>query len=68
MNKMNNKNNNNLKPFDSDEENDDFLKYCCPSASWGDMTGLIPYSVESSGDLQAYNELYPYLPDSYNKL
>lgn len=50
------------KPFEPIGE-DEILKYCCPSASWGDMTGLIPFASEKNGDLEAYNDVYPYLAD-----
>lgn len=39
------------------------LEYTCPSASWGDMTGLIPYAAEDDAQLSNYDELYPYLPE-----
>lgn len=35
-------------------------EYICPSASWGDMTGLIPGGVT---DPESYREIYPYLPE-----
>ena len=41
----------------------DKSEYICPSASWGDMTGLRPYAVENKDALDAYGEIYPYLPE-----
>lgn len=38
-------------------------EYFCPSASWGDMTGLIPYAAEDSAQRSSYAEIYPYLPE-----
>lgn len=38
------------------------LEYTCPSASWGDMTGLIPYAAADEQQLCNYGEVYPYLP------
>ena len=35
-------------------------EYICPSASWGDMTGLIP---GGEADPESYREIYPYLPE-----
>ena len=43
-------------------EQDSLSDYCCPSASSGDMTGLIPADPESNGSTEAYNEVYKYLP------
>ncbi len=44
------------------DPNADRLKYNFPSASWGDMTGLIPYSADTEGERESYNDVYPYLP------
>lgn len=45
------------------------LEYVCPSASWGDMTGLIPANPNGDEQLFAYDKLYPYLPEyNYDKL
>lgn len=44
-------------------QNDDSKKipeYICPSASWGDMTGLIPGGIT---DPEKYQEIYPFLPE-----
>ena len=38
-------------------------EYECPSASWSDMTGLIPYAAETPDDRSSYGEVYPYLPE-----
>lgn len=38
------------------------LEYVCPSASWGDMTGLIPAGPENHSELLSYEEMYPFLP------
>lgn len=43
-------------------ERNDLPEYCCPSASWGDMTGLIPADSGNDGAIEAYNEVYRYLP------
>ena len=40
----------------------DRLEYTCPSASWGDMTGLIPYAAANETQLDNYGEVYPFLP------
>ena len=37
-------------------------EYICPSASWGDMTGLIPAGTHQSGAIESYEEVYPFLP------
>jgi len=37
--------------------------YLCPSASWGDMTGLIPADTGQEGSEESYEELYPYRAD-----
>lgn len=34
--------------------------YLCPSASWGDMTGLIPAEPDQADAAENYEELYPY--------
>lgn len=39
------------------------LEYVCPSASWGDMTGLIPANNDPQTISEEYEELYPYLPE-----
>lgn len=58
------KKNNDVYPYPTEsDENDKLLKYCCPSASWGDMTGLIPYAAYGNGELESYNEVYNYLPN-----
>lgn len=41
----------------------DLTDYFCPSASWGDMTGLIPYAVRNDSEIKSYNDVYPYLAD-----
>lgn len=38
-------------------------EYECPAASWGDMTGLIPYAAEDIADRSSYGDVYPYLPE-----
>lgn len=38
------------------------LEYVCPSASWGDMTGLIPANPTDKAERDSYKEIYPYLP------
>ncbi len=52
--------NNRRFPFPEPEKNE--LKYVCPSASWGDMTGLIPTGTEEHSELESYEEMYPFLP------
>lgn len=37
--------------------------YICPSASWGDVTGLIPFAAEDSVRRSYYDEVYPYLSE-----
>lgn len=43
-------------------EQESLSDYCCPSASSGDMTGLIPAHSENDGSIEAYNDVYQYLP------
>lgn len=50
-------------PHEPADDNGQLLKYCCPSASWEDMTGLVPYSACSGCESEAYSSLYPYLPE-----
>ncbi|MCR5599298.1 MAG: hypothetical protein K6G33_00930 [Ruminococcus sp.] len=38
-------------------------EYICPSASWGDVTGLIPVSAEKADEREAGDEMYPFLPE-----
>lgn len=38
------------------------LEYVCPSASWGDMTGLIPANPTDKDTRDSYQDIYPYLP------
>ena len=52
--------NNRRFPFPEPDKND--LKYVCPSASWSDMTGLIPTGPENHIELDFYEEMYPFLP------
>ena len=42
----------------------DEAEYICPSASWGDMTGLIPYAA---ADRSSCEELYPCFPEYGDK-
>lgn len=56
--------NNGYPTLEPDEE-EDFFKYSCPSASSGDMTGLIPFNAEEKDSVESYNEMYPYLPEDY---
>lgn len=39
------------------------LEYFCPSASWGDMTGLIPANPTDEEKRKSYNDVYSYLPE-----
>lgn len=54
-----------------DTEKKNFIKepyeYLFPSASQGDMTGLIPSGLKEADDIESYNEVYPYIAsnDSY---
>lgn len=41
--------------------------YLCPSASWGDMTGLIPADTQIDGADESYEELYPFRADHEEK-
>lgn len=43
------------------DPNAERMKYIFPSASLGDMTGRIPFSVDPEQIQQAYGEIYPYL-------
>ncbi len=50
-------------PFPApDKKQDSLSDYYCPSASWGDMTGLIPYSAVNDGAVASYEDVYPFLP------
>lgn len=44
---------------DSDKQG---IEYVCPSASWGDMTGLIPTGENDDKNDEAYKDIYPYTP------
>lgn len=57
-----NKNNKERRPFEIGDP-EPFIKYNCPPASSGDMTGLIPSGASESECIEAYNRLYPYLAD-----
>ena len=35
----------------------------CPACSSGDCTGLIPSGLKNSDELEAYNEMYNFIPD-----
>ncbi len=35
----------------------------CPSASWGDMTGLIPTPAENEHQRSSYGSILPYQAD-----
>jgi hypothetical protein len=37
--------------------------YICPYASWGDITGLIPFAAGDSVQLSSYDEGCPYLSE-----
>lgn len=52
-------------PFPEPDKNslNNINEYYCPSVSWGDMTGLIPYAAKNDGEIESYNAVYPYLPD-----
>lgn len=43
-------------------EDDDYLK----ASSSQDCTGLIPSGIQSSAELESYEELYPFLPKAAN--
>ncbi|MBR6997156.1 MAG: hypothetical protein IKH96_14250 [Ruminococcus sp.] len=47
-----------------DPEND--KEYICPSASWGDITGIIPLAAGDSTQSGPYEEVYPY-PSGYEE-
>ncbi len=38
-------------------------EYFFPSASWDEMTGLIPVSMDDDSEIDSYNSIFPYLPD-----
>lgn len=38
-------------------------EYICPSASWGDITGLVPFAAENSDQHGSYSEIYPYISE-----
>lgn len=39
-------------------------EYLFPSASWGDMTGLIPFAAEDNAQRLAYEETHLYTPEN----
>lgn len=39
----------------------------CPVCSAGDCTGLIPAGLDSESELEAYNEMYNFIPDPVTK-
>lgn len=39
----------------------------CPVSSVGEMTGLIPTSVTSEMELEAYNEMFSFVPKAVTK-
>ena len=41
-----------------DPENEE--EYICPSASWDDMAGLIPYVTENRSEGASCEEVYPF--------
>ena len=45
-------------PVPEPDKNEEYL---CPSASWGDMTGLIPYNAAEDTSESSCREAYPYL-------
>ena len=45
----------------------DQLEFLCPSASAGEMTGLIPAGGADENDRSAYQELFPFLADKQEK-
>ena len=53
--------NNTIIPVTETERNG--LEYVCPSASWGDMTGLIPSGLENGSEIESYEDVYPYMPE-----
>ncbi len=38
-------------------------EYVCPSASWGDKTGLTPFAADDSVQRSSYDKVYPYLSE-----
>lgn len=54
-------------PHEPADDSGQLLKYCCPSASWEDMTGLVPYSAGNDSESEAYNSIYPYLPEDFDR-
>lgn len=39
-------------------------QYICPSASFGDMTGLIPSAAETPDERSSYTDMYKYMADA----
>ena len=39
-------------------------QYICPSASFGDMTGIIHSAAEEPYERRAYRDMYPYMADA----
>lgn len=38
-------------------------EYFFPSASWDEMTGLIPVATENNAEINSYNSIFPYMPE-----
>lgn len=53
---------NKKRPYET-EGIEEALTDTCSTASSGDMTGLIPSGDNDSQQLDAYNDMYPYLAD-----
>ena len=48
-----------IQPKPKNDKNE----YICPSASWGEMTGLIPTPAEDVDERDSYDEIYPFSPE-----
>lgn len=55
----------NTESFSSNQTMDDLIFEFNNSCSTTDCTGLIPAAPTQDGALEAYEELYPFLPPDY---
>ncbi|MBQ6180853.1 MAG: hypothetical protein IJK31_04105 [Ruminococcus sp.] len=49
----------NTRPAGAPEN--DISEYICPSASWGDMTGLILTDADNDSDPDSCKDVYPFM-------
>ncbi|MCM1528620.1 MAG: hypothetical protein NC093_01325 [Alistipes sp.] len=52
----------NKKKIPVPEPDTEGMEYLFPSASWSDMTGIVPANNDPQTISESYEEVYPYLP------